>query len=227
MRIALVTAHPDDAEIYAGGSIAAWRAMGAEVTIIIASDGAGGGPGDPASLSRTRKAEAERAALHLGAGLILLDLPDGGLSRHVDLVPRLERALTAVAPDLAVTHAACDYHADHRALAHATLAAASFRMPVLWLDTMMGVGFLPSHLVDITAFQSQKETAILHHQSQDPQRFVDRTRLQARFRAAQCGHDGLAEAFRHDPIYPFADVRAMLPPAPMPRAVRDRRTAIS
>ena len=47
-------------------------------------------------------------------------------------------------------------------------------------------------------------------------------RLLARFRAAQCGHDGFAEAIRHDPVFPFSDIRALLPPPPPVRPVRDR-----
>ena len=55
-----------------------------------------------------------------------------------------------------------------------------------------------------------------------PNGLRDRSRLQARLRSAQCGHIGFAEALRHDPVYPFGDIRALLPPAPPVRPVRDR-----
>ena len=87
---------------------------------------------------------------------------------------------------------------------------------------MMGVGQTPTHYIDTTADQDLKERAILCHASQDPARFVQQVRLQARFRAAQCGHDGFAEAIRHDPVFPFSDIRALLPPPPPVRPVRDR-----
>ena len=50
MHIAVIMAHPDDADIYCGGSIAAWRSMGATVTILIATDGSKGGDFDPEEL---------------------------------------------------------------------------------------------------------------------------------------------------------------------------------
>jgi len=50
---------------------------------------------------------------------------------------------------------------------------------------------------------------------------VHRARLQNEFRAGQCnGASGaLAEAFRFEPTFPFADIRALLPPAPPIRPV--------
>lgn len=223
MRIALVMAHPDDAEIAAGGLIAAWRAMGASVTIIVASDGRRGGAGDPAVLAARRAAEAQTSAGLLDADLILCGYPDGDLPVAAGLAPDLGRRLAGLAPDLVITHPALDYHADHRAVALAVGQAASFRVPVASIDPIMAVGFLPSHYIDTTPWQALKERAILCHTSQEPARFVRQARLQAQFRAAQCGHDGFAEAIRHDSVYPFADIRALLPPPPPLRPVRDRQ----
>lgn len=222
MRIAVVTAHPDDAEIYAGGLIGAWRRMGAAVTVVVATDGSKGGTMASQMLAERRAAEARTAAALLGVDLVLMALPDGGLQAVPDLAPQLATRLAGIGPDLVVTHSPADYHADHRALAHAVQAAASFRMPLVWLDTMMGVGQEPTHYIDTTPDQDLKERAIRCHVTQDPERFVERSRLQARFRSAQCGHDGFAEALRHDPVYPFGDIRALLPPAPPVRPVRDR-----
>ena len=222
MHVVMLTAHPDDAEIFAGGLIHAYRRMGARVSILIATDGSKGGPGDPARLAALRLAEAKEGAALLDAGLTLLGYPDGGLNAVPRLAGDLGQRLQSLAPDLVLTHCPQDYHADHRALAQAALAAVSFRAPLAWLDTMMGVGQTPTHYIDVTAGQDVKERAILCHRSQDPARFVDKVRLQGRFRAAQCGHDGFAEAIRHDPVYPFADIRALLPPPPPMRPVQDR-----
>ena len=225
MQIALVMAHPDDAEIAAGGLIGAWRSLGALITIVIATDGSRGGRGDAKALAARRADEARTAASLLGADLMLCGYPDGALAGSKSLVSELGGRLAALAPDLVVTHPTQDYHADHRALAVAVGQAASFRVPVVAIDPIMGVGFTPTHYIDITPWQDLKERAILCHSSQDPARFVRQARLQAEFRAAQCGHAGFAEAVRHDPVYPFADIRALLPPAPTLRAVRDRAQA--
>lgn len=222
-HVAVVMAHPDDAEIYLGGTILAWRQMGARVHIIIATDGAKGGQLPPADLARRRADEARAGADVLGASLTLAGHGDGGLSSNTVLVAHLRSILIDLAPDLVVTHAENDYHADHRALASAIRAAASFSMPVAFCDTMMGTGFVPTHYVDTSRFADAKSAAILCHVSQDPDRFVVSTALQSRFRSAQCGQpEGHAEALRFEPTYPFADIRNLLPPAPGLKPVRSR-----
>ena len=215
MHIALIMAHPDDADIYCGGSIAAWRSMGATVTILIATDGSKGGDFDPEELAQLRSKEATAAATVLDVNLIQLNFPDGELSQSEEFASRLTTEILCLQPNLLVAHAPNDYHADHRAVSAGALIAASFRAPVLWVDPMMGNDFLPNYYVEITSFQDLKEQAILCHTSQGPENFVEMSRVQGRFRSAQCGQlEGFAEAFRHDPIHPFADIRSLIPPAP-------------
>ena len=215
MQIALIMAHPDDADIYCGGSIAAWRSMGAEVTILIATDGARGGNYDPKKLAQLRAKEAIAAAKVLDANLIQLNFPDGELPQSEEFASRLTAEVVRLKPNLLVAHAPNDYHADHRAVSAGALIAASFRAPVLWVDPMMGNEFLPNYYVDVTPFQDLKEQAILCHTTQGPEHFVEMSRVQGRSRSAQCGQlGGFAEAFRHDSIHPFADIRSLIPPAP-------------
>ena len=140
---------------------------------------------------------------------------DGALSQSAEFASRLTTEILRLQPNLLVAHAPNDYHADHRAVSAGVLIAASFRAPVLWVDPMVGNDFQPNYYVDITPFQYQIEQAILCHTSQGPEHFVEMSRVQGRFRSAQCGQlDGFAEAFRHDPIHPFADIRSLIPPAP-------------
>ena len=147
--------------------------------------------------------------------MIQLNFPDGELSQSEEFASRLTTEILHLQPNLLVAHAPNDYHADHRAVSAGALIAASFRAPVLWVDPMMGNDFLPNYYVDITPFQDQKEQAILCHTSQGPEHFVEMSRVQGHFRSAQCGQlEGFAEAFRHDPIHPFADIRSLIPPAP-------------
>ncbi|MEZ5751752.1 MAG: PIG-L family deacetylase [Paracoccaceae bacterium] len=222
MRIVVVTAHPDDAEISAGGMILAWRAIGASVTILCATDGAKGGSTPGPALAQRRAAEARAGAALLGAQLEMMGHPDGVLSEAGGFAADLTGRLARLAPDLVLAHAANDYHPDHRAVAEAARRACGFSVPLAWLETAMGTGFLPTHYIDTTAHQPTKETALRQHASQDPERFVESSRLLARLRAAQCGFDGFAECLRHEPVYPFADIRGLLPSAPPIRPVRDR-----
>ncbi|MER9585630.1 PIG-L family deacetylase [Mesorhizobium sp. M0051] len=221
MKILALGAHPDDIEIFMFGTMAAYAAQGAELTFAIATDGAKGGTSDPAILTRVRRAEASAAAALLGATLRFLDFPDGELVADAALIGALKELIRETGPDLAITHAPNDYHADHRALSDGVRIAASFTVPVLHADTMGGTGFSPTHYVDISAHADIKAKAIRKHQSQDPERFVDGARTQNLFRSGQCnGEPGsLAEAFRFEPIFPFADIRELLPPAPPIRPV--------
>ena len=189
--------------------------MGATVTILIATDGSKGGDFDPEELAQLRSKEATAAATVLDVNLIQLNFQDGELSQSEEFASRLTTEILWLQPNLLVAHAPNDYHADHRAVSAGALIAASFRAPVLWVDPMMGNDFLPNYYVDITPFQDQKEQAILCHTSQGPEHFVEMSRVQGRFRSAQCGQlEGFAEAFRHDPIHPFADIRSLIPTAP-------------
>lgn len=222
MRVLALGAHPDDLEILVWGSLCAWAAMGAELTLAIATDGARGGT-DPA-LATIRRAEAEAAAATLGTRPRFLDFPDGALLPDATLVGALRELVAETAPDLVLTHAPNCYHADHRALAAAVCQAVSFAAPVLQADTLGGTGFAPTHWIDVTAHFPAKLAAIRAHASQDPERFVEPVTAQARFRAGQArgGAEARAEAVRFEPRFPFADIRALLPPPPPLRPVRPR-----
>ncbi len=215
MRILGCGAHPDDIDIFFFGTLAAAQAGGAEVGCLIATDGAAGGVAPGAALARERRAEAIAAAAGLGVTPVFLDRPDGALAGDGEAAALLEAAIQRFAPDLVITHAPEDYHPDHRALSRLVLDAARFRAPVLYADTLMGNGFVPTLYVDISAHVDAKRAAIRAHQSQRPERFVSACETWNRFRALQCNApEGYAEAFRFEPCYPFADVRDLLPPPP-------------
>ena len=176
MNVLAIGAHPDDIEIFMGGTLLAYQAMGAELGYCIATDGAlGGAAGDAAAqheLAGRRRQEAESAAEMSGASVRFLGLPYGSLVADTDSIARLTSLIADCAPSLVITHAANDYHADHRALAVAVRQAVGFRAPLLTCDTLMGVGFSPSIYVDTTRWFDRKAALIRCHESQDPYRFV-------------------------------------------------------
>jgi LmbE family N-acetylglucosaminyl deacetylase len=221
VKVLALGAHPDDIEIFMFGTMAAYAAQGAELTFAIATDGARGGQGDPAALARARREEASAAASLLGITVRFLDFPDGALVADAALIAALKALIAEVKPDLAITHPPNDYHGDHRALSDGVRIAASFAVPVLHADTLGGTGFSPTHYVDMSAHWDIKARAIRAHSSQGPEHYVAVARTQNEFRAGQCnGAPGaLAEAFRFEPVFPFADIRALLPPAPAIRPV--------
>jgi LmbE family N-acetylglucosaminyl deacetylase len=216
MRILALGAHPDDLEIFCYGLLAACKARGDDLHLAVATDGAAGAvAGQDNSLAERRAAET-KSALSLLAAPVLLGLPDGALSGAADGRQVVSDHITNVAPDLIITHAPEDYHTDHRALSSWVTELAGFSCPVLYADTLMGVSFVPDYYVDITSWNVDKRAAILAHTSQMPERFADGAALLNRFRAAQCnapdGH--YAEAYRSAARFPFADIRAMIPPPP-------------
>ncbi|SFT33832.1 N-acetylglucosaminyl deacetylase, LmbE family [Actinopolyspora lacussalsi subsp. righensis] len=117
-RMLVVGAHPDDAEIGAGGTIHRRVQAGWEVTVLTMSHGAVGGDPDE------RVAEAHEAVNSLGATLVLEDLPDGGIPDNVETVRRIERVVQRVRPDVVLVHSENDTHQDHRAVYRATVSAA-------------------------------------------------------------------------------------------------------
>lgn len=217
-RILVVVAHPDDAELSCWGSLLAWHTMGATLGLVVASSGEQGarllaaGP----ALAQQREAEARRSAHSLGVVPHFLRQPDGALQADAALRCAIEQVMGHFGPDLIATHAPKDYHSDHRAVSQAVGMAASFKAPVLWFDTLAGTGFEPTAYVDISAHMPAKEAALRQHASQEPERFVQAMRQQNAWRARQCHmpDGGFAEAWRFEPSYPFADIRALLPPPP-------------
>lgn len=222
-RILAIGAHPDDLEISAYATLAAWAAAGAHLVLAVATDGARGGAEPGPALAARRADETAAALAPLGAGApIMLGFPDGALRADAALEGALRALVAASAPDLILTHAPRDYHADHRALAAAVGQAAGFAAPVVWMDTLGGTGFVPTHWVEATPHWPAKLAAIRAHLSQDPDRFVALAERQGAYRAGECNapSEGRAEALRFEPRFPFADLRALLPPAPPLRPIR-------
>lgn len=141
-----VGAHPDDVEIFAGGTLACFARLGWTCHILHLTRGELGTRGTP----ELRKREATAAAAELGATMEILDLGDGALCddersrRAVIEVIRRERPRLLIGPH------PLDDHPDHEAtgrivkaawyLAGITRAGAGrdpHRPPGLW--------FYPSH----------------------------------------------------------------------------------
>ena len=75
MKILVVTAHPDDVDFGAGGTIARWISEGHEVVYCLVTDGQAGGSDNTISrdeMARIRRREQTAAAKVLGVHLILL-----------------------------------------------------------------------------------------------------------------------------------------------------------
>ncbi len=134
-RVLAVGAHPDDAEFFAGGTLAQLQQTGARVVLVVCSDGARGGR-DLADAARVRAQEQAEAARRLGVDeVVTLGFEDGGLDRSVPaLRDRLALELRRGRPELVLGHdprtlwthlgARVELgHSDHRAAGRALLDA--------------------------------------------------------------------------------------------------------
>src|SRR6516164_8757202 len=115
LRILVLGAHPDDADIKTGGTAAKWRRLGHEVRLVSVTDGGAGHQTlrRPA-LSERRRAEARAAGAVIGAEYDVLGYPDGGLLPTLEARHELIRLIRSFRPDLVLTHRPNDYHPDHR-----------------------------------------------------------------------------------------------------------------
>jgi N-acetylglucosamine malate deacetylase 1 len=115
IRILIIGAHPDDADIKAGGTSARWCDAGHLVRLVSLTDGRAGHHATPGpGLSRRRRAEAAAAAAVIGATYDVLDHADGELDDRLENRREVIRLIRSFRPDLIITHRSNDYHPDHR-----------------------------------------------------------------------------------------------------------------
>lgn len=130
-RVVVVAAHPDDETLGAGGLIAAAAARGADVRVIVATDGEASHPQSPThtpvQLAGVRRAEvrAAVAALHPALEPVFLGLPDGRLAEHPCALASMLGEHVRGATHLVTTWVG-DRHPDHEACAR---AVAELRPP--------------------------------------------------------------------------------------------------
>jgi LmbE family N-acetylglucosaminyl deacetylase len=192
-RVLVITAHPDDVDFGAAGTIAQWTEAGLQVSYCIVTNGEAGGS-DP-SVTRTemaaiRQAEQTAAAKQVGVSdLHFLGYPDGrveatiGLRRDLARVIRLLRPDRVVCPSPERNYARTGAsHPDHRAVGAAALDAVypdsrnQFAFPELLADEKLEPWTVrevwisgsptPTTYVDITGTFPRKVAALRSHVSQ-------------------------------------------------------------
>ena len=210
-------AHPDDVELQAGGTLAAWAARGVHVELACFTAGEKGSPdpaADPAALAAVRRAEAQAAAAALGAaGVHFLGAVDGELEVTMALRLAVARLVRTVRPDVVLGHDPWRrwlLHPDHRAAGLLTVDGVVAARDPLYAPGLGAEGLAahrphtvllfgtdtPDELVEVTATIEAKLASLRAHASQ----ITDHADLERRVRTwnAAIGADaGLhyAEAF--------------------------------
>ncbi|HWD53002.1 MAG TPA: PIG-L deacetylase family protein [Acidimicrobiales bacterium] len=133
-RILVVTAHPDDVDFGAAGSVATWTRAGVEVAYCIVSDGDAGGSDrtvSRAEVAALRREEQRAAAANVGVSdVTFLGHPDGRVLPTIELRRDISRVIRQFRPERVVTQSPernwerlYASHPDHLAAGEATCCA--------------------------------------------------------------------------------------------------------
>jgi LmbE family N-acetylglucosaminyl deacetylase len=192
----VITAHPDDVDFGAAGTVATWTAAGSHVTYCVVTDGDAGGFDERVprrEIPAIRRAEQTAAAAAVGVhDLVFLGYPDGRLVPSLDLRRDLARVIRRVRPDRVLTQSPernwdriFASHPDHLAAGEAALCAVypdarnPFAFPELVAEglaahTVAEVWVMGSPradtFVDVTARFECKLAALRAHVSQETDR---------------------------------------------------------
>lgn len=233
MRILSIHAHPDDAEILAGGTLALLAGMGHEVTIVTMTAGdCGSMEYGSDETARIRQAEAAEAAGLIGARYRWGGFRDMAIFND----DASRRAVTGILRDaraeIVLTASPSDYHCDHEATSvlvrdacfassipnYATPSASPvlpaiphlYFMDAIDQQDRHGNPMTPDFTVDVTPDFETKKAMLAAHRSQRDwlkrQHGTDDYLLQMEEWTRACGsRAGLAfgEGFRHYTIHPY------------------------
>ncbi len=192
-HIAVIVAHPDDAEFLCAGTVARWTSEGHLVTYVLLTSGDKGSSDPdvtPEQLVATREAEQRNACEALGVeDVVFLKYNDATLVPDLALRKELVRVIRRLKPDVVICQdptvpwVGQNYlnHPDHRAAGQATLdavyPAARDRMtypdlleqglePHKVREVYLGGAKYPDVWIDITDYIPAKLESLRRHVSQ-------------------------------------------------------------
>jgi len=155
--VLVLSAHPDDAEFGAAGTVARWTDEGRAVVYIICTNGDKGTSDrtlTPESLSKIRKKEQQAAAELLGVQeVVFLGYPDQGLEDTPELRKQVVRLIRTFRPRVLVTsdpYRRYLWHRDHRIIGQVAMDAVfPFARDHLAYPDMLEQGLEPHKVAEI------------------------------------------------------------------------------
>lgn len=178
-KVLVISAHPDDEVLGAGGTIAKLSTEGVECHLLIVTDGSSSQYRESNNLAEiiaAKKLETLNCANILGFKTIHYGgLPDMKLDAvpHVEINQVIEKVIDEVKPDTVFTHFWGDVNMDHQNVYKSTLVAVRpimgqvvkelycYRVPssTEWTPNKEDTMFMPNYFVDIHQYAEQKYKA--------------------------------------------------------------------
>ena len=177
VQLLAIVAHPDDAELLCGGTLARMAEQGHTVGILDLTRGELGSAGSP----ELRAQEAQNAAKILGVSQrSSVNLPDGSLEDSAGNRRKLIELIRRLQPRVVITHWPDARHPDHAGAASLTRSSCflaglkNYDAPgtphrphkLLYSLTYQETSVKPSFVVDITGQMEKKLAAIFAFDSQ-------------------------------------------------------------
>ena len=220
-KVLVVSAHPDDEILGAGGALIRHRDQGDEIHWLIATN-LFEDQGFTKERVESRQEEIEKVATQLSMRVHHLNyktmtLTSGDL---LELVPQISSIFTEVQPELIYVLNRSDAHSDHRVLFDAVMACTkSFRYPFIrevmmyeciseteFAPSLPEKAFLPNCYVDISEAMEEKMQLMRIYDAELGSHPFPRSerniKALATFRGASCGVE-YAEAFQILKSYRF------------------------
>ncbi len=178
-RVLCVAAHPDDAELGCGATLAKHALAGDDVSIIFMADGETSRPGASTADVLRRQAQSYKAAKELGipeARVTHLGYPDQRMdaSTFLDTVQVLEESALRFDPQIIYTHYEHDLNIDHQITCRAVKTAFrphylssveaiySFETPSSTEWAFGDCPFHPNHYVDVGGIPIERKFLALN-----------------------------------------------------------------
>ena len=225
MRIMAFGAHPDDMELCCAGTLAKYKAAGAEVAMVVVTNGEVGSATLPKDkIAAVRQSEARNSAAVIGAEFFWLGYPDEFLFNTPEARLNIIDTIRRFGPDIILApDKDVDYHPDHTTTGqliwdtHVMVTVPNIETPtaparkipeIYFMDTTAGVNFVPELYIDISEHIDTKIAMLNCHESQDAWmmdqynvHLAEHFESQWRFRGLQSGC-AAAEAFRKPRFFP-------------------------
>lgn len=204
-KVAVIVAHPDDPEFYIGGTLDQLGKSGADITVVLITDGDKGyyPPGftNAEENRRIRRQEQTRASAKYKGKVVFLGERDGRLRSDERTTRRVVGALRELQPEYVLcfdeTYWTRVSHSDHRHAGILSVQAAVQVPSVRWIMRFATTG--PNFATDVTKNWDTKECLLAEHESQfyglKLEAIKEMVRGSAEATGAQFGFD-LAEGFR-------------------------------